>query len=153
MNVIIEAVKLQGWRYTSDSTLEKNRSNVINAAILAVKLARRNYTCESKLEIGHSSVINAKELVRWNCTSESTLERSRSSVITATFLATPPAVYGDTRWKNTINTLMHKKANQWTILRHGILLELELLQLCKINVQNEKRYIVVILFSWNDQST
>ena len=39
MNVIIEAVKLQGWKYTSDSTLEKNRSNVINAAILAVKLA------------------------------------------------------------------------------------------------------------------
>ena len=47
---------------------------------------------------------------------------------------------------------MHNKSNQSTILRHGILLELDLLQLCEINVQNKKRDIVFeILFSWTDQ--
>ena len=116
MNVIIEAVKLQGWKYTSDSTLEKNRSN---AEASKVKVHKRKHTGEkppkcdqcsycsneaSKVELHIQKQTgdkpfkcdqcnySSKELVGWKCTSESTRESSRSSVISATFHATPAAV-------------------------------------------------------------
>ena len=55
--------------------------------------------------------------------------------------------------KHNPHPIAYNKAKQWTILRHGILLEIDLLQLCEIHVQNKKRYVVFeLLFSRTDQT-